>query len=303
MVDARFAQRNARPGWPWHVRIPIKWAIFALVVLLVCYPDPRLLVRNLDRVRDFNALVEPHHPDIAAMAARFRDRFARSAAPPATPAEIQRAVERFVLDEVAYAWDWDQWGAADYAPTLDEIRAAAAQRSPRRWMEDCDGRAVVCASLLRAMGFDARIVTDLRHVWVETPEARLMGPGATRAVVSDATGTHIDYASALASIPRSLSYGIAVFPFAREAVVWLALVLLSLHPAMPRSAIVAGALLTLQGWLFIRCGVITTPDQRWLDQSWPGIVGMLHVVAGLGILWYASARARRRLSRSARDRV
>jgi len=287
-------QPESRRGLPWYYRVPIKCLILAMVVLFVLFPDPRLLIRNVRHISNLNAMIDEKDPDLRQWLAEF-DAYQASLAPvPTQPAQTQRAVERFVYSHVPYQWDWELYGAADYMPTVAEMFEFARQRPDGKVYEDCDGRAVMCASMLRAMGYDARIVTDLQHVWVETPLGPLMGPGMTPALQSSEAGNRTNLAVAGSNALTALSFGMSVFPFWREFVIWAAVVLLSLHPRMCWKAGLLGAALTLQGLLFVRSGVISKPDFRWLSQSWPATVGIIHIVVGLLILWIASFRARRR---------
>ena len=135
-----------------------------------------------------------------------------------TPPEVLSQVEAFVYKKVPYDWDWNTWGMADYLPTVGEVIQMGR--------EDCDGRAVVAASLLKNLGYDARIVTDFAHVWVNTEYGETMGPGKTRTIEVTEKGVRLN-ARGLIQIPEILGYGIAVFPLVRELVLlsvfWLLL--------------------------------------------------------------------------------
>ncbi|MFO0973050.1 MAG: hypothetical protein U1A27_06390 [Phycisphaerae bacterium] len=290
------------PAWK---RLPLKWLIFGVVTLGVLFPDPRLLVRNLGRYRNLDALIDGQNPHIRDWVPQFERFCAATTRPAAGGVDMGRAgpttraakwglreVEAFVYRKVAYAWDWDQWGAADYIPTVSEVFSAADARPNHELQEDCDGRAVLAASLLAALGEKSRIVTDLRHVWVETDRGGLMGPGAKPTLSSAPGGTRTAPLTALRNLPVGLSYGVAVFPLGREVVLWAAAVALSLHRRVKRMTCLLGALLALQGLLFVRTGVIVAPH-GWLEQAWPAWVGLGHAGAGLGLLWWASSRARR----------
>ncbi len=276
------------------IRIPIKIAIFAIIVLFVLFPNPVQLRRNISHWRNLDALIDPDNPDLRALLAEFESARRTTTAPTTQPRDIQFAVQAFVYKKVPYEWDWVQWGAADYVPTVAEMFAAAKARPNHELREDCDGRAVMCASLLRALGFNSRILCDLEHMWVETPEAALMGPGMTPTVKSSATGNQTNYLAAVQNAPTAWSFGVAVFPLGREFIIWAALVLLSLTRGMNWKAVLLGTLLTLQGLFFMRAGLIMKSNWYWLSQAWPGNLGALHVIAGLAILWIASSRARAR---------
>jgi hypothetical protein len=278
----------------WYVRIPLKWLLFGLVFLAVLYPDPRLFVRHVQRIRNLDALIDDRDPDLRAWVTEFERRRATATQPTTQPWQVQRAVEAFVYEKVPYQWDWILYGVSDYIPTVPEMFDLARRRPDEKVHEDCDGRAVMCASMLRAMGFDSRIVTDLQHVWVVTPQGALMGPGMQPALQSSRTGNQTSVGTALGNVPTALSFGVSVFPLQREIIIWAAAVLLSLHRRMSWKAALLGAVLSLQGLLFVRAGVISKPDFRWLSQFWPAIIGIAHIAAGLAVLWIASYRARRR---------
>jgi len=305
--------RGTRP-FPWFVRMPVKWLVFAAVTLLVLFPNPAQLARHISRLRNLQAMIEPNAPELAPFEEELRQRLAKgtdaAASQPAAdrlvkpnqvaasqpvdpnhlPARvIQSAIERFVFEKVKYAWDWDVWGSADYIPTIHEMFAKAKEYPDGQIREDCDGRAVMAASLMKRMGYDASIVTDLRHVWVTTPEGEWMGPGGPKTMASGPQGNRLNLASVWRNVPVSLSYGIAVFPFAREMILLLtAYALMICRRISWRTAAVAGVLL-LQGLLFMRCGALAFAGEK----DWPAIVGMLHVACGFAILMTASHRARR----------
>lgn len=57
-------------------------------------------------------------------------------------------IEKFVYEKNKSAWDWEVWGNVNYIPTVEEAIASGR--------EDCDGQAIVGASMLREYGYDAR---------------------------------------------------------------------------------------------------------------------------------------------------
>jgi hypothetical protein len=158
--------------------------------------------------------------------------------------ETLRYVEQFVYKRVPYDWDWNTWGMADYFPSVDEVL--------RIGREDCDGRAVVAASLLKNLGYDARIVTDFAHVWVTTPQGQTMGPGKTKTVEVTEKGVKLDL-SGLKQIPQTLAYGIAVFPLPRELILLAVFWLLLMRGREYLRPMLAGVLLTA-GLLLVRHG-------------------------------------------------
>ena len=108
----------------------------------------------------------------------------------------------------------------DYLPTVTEVI--------EQGKEDCDGQAVVAASLLKNFGYDAQLVNDLVHMWVKTDKGETMSPGKAAVVVATEDGLTIR-PPAITEISKALAFGIAVFPLVRELIVVIALWLLLLR--------------------------------------------------------------------------
>jgi len=302
----------------WRFRWPLKAGVFLAVLMLVEYPDPRFLFRQIQRLRNMDAVIDPHAPELAEFEARFRARqaAARQATKPARQSrvatasapsghEVQRAVERFVYDNVRYDWDWNVWSVADYMPTVSEMFARAREYPDGLVREDCDGRAVMAASLLRRLGYDAHLVTDVRHVWVQVSDPRhpaakpleLMGPGRAKTIVSSAKGNRLDW-STLTNLPVALSFGVAVFPWGREAIIFATLMLLLLHPGVSRRTTAIGVLLAFAGWQLLRAGVVSVgqagqPGYAWEEHPTNALFGLGYILIGCGVIIASSWRARR----------
>lgn len=137
-------------------RLPSSWwrrwgrwlGLGTLWSLLVCYPNPLLLVQNVGRY-----LRLPIDPAVAATLPSTRD-----------PAAIEPAVEALL----PYDFDWRVYGVPWCVPTPAE--AIRARRG------DCEARAVVLASLLRARGIPFTVRASLSHLWIDYP-AREARPG------------------------------------------------------------------------------------------------------------------------------
>lgn len=287
----------------WYVRIPVKTAVFLLVVLFVCFPYPSQLVRNIGHLRDMEAMIEPHAPELARYDAELKKRIGKiSSTQPAGaagfPQAVQREVERFVFEKVQYEWDWNLWGSADYMPTVSEMFDKAKEYGGQV-QEDCDGRAVMAASLMRRLGYQATIVTDLRHVWVTTPEGEWMGPGGAKAMVATSQGNQVNWGAAVRNSATGLSYGIAVFPFVREMIILVTLFVLMLRSwSRPRWA-AAGLLLMIQGLLFMRLGFLAPRAVSRDVSEWPTWVGLVHVAGAIVIMITADRRGRSKKSHPA----
>ncbi len=120
-------------------------AVLALLwTLIVLYPDPRLLVASIERA---------WHPVLDPAAVREL-----AASLPDDP----RAIEAIVTTElIAYATPWETYGVPWYFPTPTAALA--------RGEGDCQARAVVLASILRAKGIPATLVGSFDHLWVDYP--------------------------------------------------------------------------------------------------------------------------------------
>ncbi len=197
----------------WPARLPLKWLIFALTVFLAHFPYPGLFVRHVNHWKNPSALIEPDSPLLDPLLAELRPRLTENMQPP----DALRTVEKFVYEKIKYGWDWDVWGTADYLPTLSEVL--------EKQTEDCDGRAVVAASLLRKLGYKADIVSDFAHVWVITDQGETMSPGKAPVIATSEKGvTTVE--SPWRPLLNSTAFGVAVFPFTRELIILIVLWLL-----------------------------------------------------------------------------
>lgn len=235
----------------WHdgprlIRWPLKALLFVIVTLLVLFPNPSKLATLLDRLANLDRLIDSQHPGLARLEEDVRRKLpdgasARAALP---------IVEKTVYQHVPYAFDWDNWGVMEWLPTVDEVLT--------RGREDCDGRAVVAASLLRRLGYDAWLVTDILHMWVETPEGETMAPTGGAKTLSGGrpgqTGTQASIdVKVLNNAARGMAFGVAVFPLLREIIIVAALALLTLHPR-------AGFWRSACGCLLLWIGLYTLRD-------------------------------------------
>lgn len=261
----------------WYARLPIKWAVLGLTVLAVCFPYPGLLLRHVQHWRDPNALIEPDSPAIRPLVDELRLRLAGD--PP--PREALKLVERFVYEKIPYEWDWNTWGTADYLPTVKEVI--------EKGKEDCDGRAVLAASLLRNFGFNAQLVTDLAHVWVKTDRGETMGPGKSKAIIATKDGLRVQ-ADALTELPGAAAYGMAVFPLLRELIVLGVMWLLLLRRGGGILPSIVGLALLIAGLFLLRAGSKEYGDPK----TWMQLLGLTGLSAGTAaLLFWARFNVRR----------
>ncbi len=270
---SRYALNKLR----WYVRLPIKWSVLGFTVLAVCFPYPGRLVKHIQHWRDPNALIEPDSPAIQPLVEELRLRLAGD--PP--PREALMLVERFVYEKIPYEWDWNTWGTADYLPTVEEVM--------EKGKEDCDGRAVLAASLLRNFGFNAQLVTDLAHVWVKTDRGETMGPGKSKAIIATKDGLRVQ-ADALTELPGAAAYGMAVFPLLRELIILGVMWLLLLRRGGGILPSIVGLALFLAGLLLLRAGSKEYGDPK----TWMQLLGLTGLAAGAAaLLFWARFNVRR----------
>lgn len=302
-ISSRTATRM-RPS----LRIPLKACIFLAVTFVVLFPNPFRFGRHVSHLRNLQAMIDPAAPELAAWEQDIRQRLSRpkeesEPAPQRNPSplllddlppqRVQAEVQSLVYEKVRYDWDWNVWGSADYLPTVSEMFRQADRAADGRMREDCDGRSVIAASLMKRLGYEPAIVTDLRHVWVTTPQGEWMGPGRTKTIVSTPEGNRTSFASTLGNVPVALSFGVAVFPLWRELIILAAAYFLMLHRRMiPARAALAGLFL-LQGLLFLRAGYPAPERVLREAAAWPAWVGIFHLLVGFGLLIWSAHRGRR----------
>lgn len=214
-------------GWPFVKRmlknkkwIRFCWKIGIAVVLgfFIHYPNPLLFIKNLYHLSDPESLIEPNAPFIADLNQEIDLRLP----PEATPVQIFQVVQQYVYEKIPYEYDWNLWWNIDYWPTTTEVW------EKRR--EDCDGQAILTVSLLRARGFKkAKLVGNLKHVWVQLEEKELMGPGTEKNFQSRDGKFQIALPS-LRLLLDSFAFYLREFPFFRIFLLFLLIFLLCFEP-------------------------------------------------------------------------
>jgi len=259
---------------PWYYRLPIKSAILCLTVFVVCFPYPNLFLRHLRHWSNPNALIEPHAPALQPWIAELRPDLPADL----PPREALKRIERFVYKKVPYEWDWNTWGLSDYLPTVVEVIEMGK--------EDCDGRAVVAASLLQNFGFKSQIVTDFSHVWVKTEQGELMGPGRRQAVVATDRGLEFHW-QALTGLPQATIYGIAVFPLIRQLIVLFMAWWLLLHADARAVRSLLAFVLLCMGLLVLRQGA-----REYLNPvPWMQFAGVIAMATAVALLLLHNRRS------------
>ena len=201
----------------FHWRLLVKLALLAVVVVEVLFPHPVLFYRELQALWNPEPLIQTNFAALPEINRAIDALLATN-----TPALTEfKAVERFVYQRIQYQYDWVNWGNFDYWPTAEECWA--------RGREDCDGRAVLAASILRARGHtNARLVANLNHVWVAVGDVELMGPQAEKNFRRVGNQTVIT----LPGLKTLMEWGgqLSVFPALRALILFFTVAVLLYHP-------------------------------------------------------------------------
>jgi hypothetical protein len=258
---------------PFWIRWPVKWAVFGVVLLLVCYPYPPLLRRHLQHLRRIDELPDPNEPLLQPLLRELDEHLAARGVTTSAPAEWLRQVQIFVNRRIPYEYDWDSWGVVDYLPTLSEII--------RQGKEDCDGRAVVAAALIRARLGDAQLVGSSAHMWVSSPLGDTMGPRGRPAMTSSAEGMRIRWLEFMNLAEFAVS--VALFPIPREAVIVLTVWLLLLPAEVRKSQALLCLFLLIQAWVLLRLSGSNLAEPSHWGARW----ALLNVVAAFLVVGLA----------------
>lgn len=261
------------------VRWPAKGAIFAGVCLLVFFPRLDRLPVTLKRHLNPNVLINADSPALQPLLDDFEELRRQDW----DDERLLKELERYVYRKIPYAWDWDLWGNVDYFPTVEETLAAGK--------EDCDGRAVVAASVLRNYGYNARLATNFGHVWVVTDRGATMSPGKRTGIEFTEEGMKFDWRIVL-DLPKTLAMGVSVFPLYRELILVLAAWLLMVGRGVRlRDAAIWLALLVV-GLMLLRQGGRPRHGDIWKD--WFGFALWAIVLISMVVQARRVARSTRR---------
>jgi hypothetical protein len=260
----------------WPVRWAVKLTLLAGVVFFTLYPDPRTLIRHVQHVRQVEQLTDPSNPALQPVRSDFETYARQQQVDVSDRSALIPAVERFVYARIPYAWDWETWGVADYLPSLPDMLS--------KGREDCDGRAVLAAALLRSFDVDARLVADPRHVWVRTPAGDLMQPMGTPVFQHGIDGLNVRWRALLD--PAPLAFGLAVFPLFRELIILLAAWVLLLPPRLDRFAAALVLLLLVNSLVIVRGAGADALAPRYAGLGWAAG----HWLVAAWMLWRGRGR-------------
>jgi hypothetical protein len=155
----------------------------------VLYPNPANLIISIHRLLNFGA-----DPD--AVAFMLNDL-------PSDPAAIEKAV----LARVHYRYDWEVYGMPWYCPTVEQVL--------EKGEGDCNGRALVFASVLEAENISYQVRVSPIHIWVDYAgknETSMENPQVEYCRIDPQTGEkqfqipHIAASEVMDSFSRSFWY-------------------------------------------------------------------------------------------------
>jgi hypothetical protein len=137
----------------------LKSVLFAALIAVVLNPDLKRGILQLKHTLHPESLIQTDFPGLRSINPQI-DRLI--AADGGSHSEA-RLVARFVVNKIKYVTDYENWSNVEYWPT--------AQEAWRKRQEDCDGRAILATSILRARGYhSARMVIGLDHMWIKVNE-------------------------------------------------------------------------------------------------------------------------------------
>ena len=258
-------------------RAGLKLALLAVFVLFALYPNPVLLVRQVGHLLDMESLIQPNLP---AMPEINRD-IDQLLATNAVPLTELKAVERFVLRRISYQYDWHGWWNLDYWPSAAEVW--------ERQREDCDGRAVLAVSILRARGHqDARLVANLQHVWVAVGTNELMGPMADKNFRREGGKTIVTF-PALKTLLDSLAMT-CKFPAWRVVLMLVTLLALVFHPSADTGRFAMLCAVMLAGYVVFLDWCVRRTDRDTAGFDWNFPVAAVLILGSLVLAWRDSKR-------------
>lgn len=148
-------------GWKraWVRRAVVKGGLFIALAVLVLNPNLKRAVMQVGHALSPESLIQTHFTALAQIN-REVDREVRLDRGRHSEPKV---IAKFVLKKIRYVSDYETWGNLDYWPTAEETW--------EKRQEDCDGRAVLAASLLRSRGFHSTaLVVGLDHMWIKVDE-------------------------------------------------------------------------------------------------------------------------------------
>lgn len=156
--DLRSAAHGSRRGGTAR-RWLCKTLLFCGLILAVLNPNLKRAFLHVRHALQPGQLIQTDFPALAEINARLDSLVAANRG----GYSEARLVGKFVLREIEYASDYENWGNVEYWPKAEEVW--------RKKQEDCDGRAILATSILQSRGYhSARLVVGLDHMWIKVDE-------------------------------------------------------------------------------------------------------------------------------------
>ena len=269
--------------WFWeyvaHLRlfwqIPLKLCLLILFILLVLFPNPTLLLKQLSVYGNVDSLIQTDFDGIDQINQEITAVLPNNV----TREQEFTAVQRYVYEHIAYAYDWENWLNIDYWPTAAEVW--------NQKQEDCDGQAVLAASILRSRGFSsAKLAGNMRHIWVAVDRDALMGPESEQTIRREDGKVRITLPS-WELLLGSFAIGLADFQEFRSLLIYFGVLLTCYHPCCARSRFFGVTTLGLVGFIFLKDWadqVMTTYKVTTNMSFWGGVIFLLSsIILSLGM--------------------
>ena len=242
---------------PFWEQLLLKFLVFCLTLLFVLFPNPFLLLRQVENYWNMESLIQTDFHDLDTIN-REIDALLY---PETSPKKEVLVIQKYVYRHIRYEYDWKNWGNIDFWPTAGQVW--------ERKREDCDGRAILAASILRSRGFaSASLVGSIRHLWVDIERRELLEPGIDPGRMRDGKyglmgpdrEQHIrrEGNKLILTLPSldlflgSMAIYVAEFPTLRNLLLLLISVILLYHPCKNLAKFLGITILGLVGFLLLK---------------------------------------------------
>ncbi len=217
----------------------IKITIFSIVLFFVLFPNPVIFVEQVKNLSDLESLIQSDFSGIEEINSQIDTLLAENC----TLEEEFQIIQHYIYKNIPYSYDWDNWGVVDYWPSADAVW--------QRRTEDCDGRAVLAAAILRSRGFEtANLAGSLRHVWVTVDGQELMGPDKEKSL-KKVDGKTIISLPSWKMILTGFAFILSEFPAIRNLIILLTALILLYHPCKNMAALFAATTAALLGFILL----------------------------------------------------
>lgn len=256
---------DSLPTW---LRFTLKTLIFLIVLLLVIFPNPKRLLRQLGNYRHPERLIQTDFAGMAQIQAEL-DSLMRIH-PDKSELEL---IQHYVYQKIPYRFDWELWSNSDYWPTAAETWS--------RQSEDCDGQAILAVSIMRARGYSAaRLGINMLHIWVEVDSIGMMGAMAEKSI-EKRDGRTIIHLPSRQLLISTTAFMIKNFPALRIVLLLLTILILAIYPSKHHLYFLSTLVITLLGFILLKEWSLdfSPPENPEIDLHFMG--GMLLIILAI----------------------